>query len=196
MSVSQQKASPLYNKELSPESASGTWKTINLFNWWMSAWHSLGGYTVAIGLFALGLMGWQVILAFSIGIVILYFVNNLSGVAGQRVKVPFPVFARASFGVYGANIPALLRAVVAIAGYGIQTYLASAVVMLLAIVADVTRRTLAGESVAGCGGVGGGGPYGQLRGRWQAERVALSVSVAQIRYWRRLVRVGGTKRRH
>ncbi|AUI50914.1 NCS1 family nucleobase:cation symporter-1 [Arthrobacter crystallopoietes] len=133
MSVSQQKASPLYNKELSPESASGTWKTVNLFNWWMSAWHSLGGYTVAIGLFALGLMGWQVILAFSIGIVILYFVNNLSGVAGQRVKVPFPVFARASFGVYGANIPALLRAVVAIAWYGIQTYLASAVVMLLAI---------------------------------------------------------------
>jgi NCS1 family nucleobase:cation symporter-1 len=125
--------SRLYNAELSPESASGTWKTRNLFNWWMSAWHSLGGYTVAIGLFALGLMGWQVVLAFSLGIVILYFVNNLSGVAGQRVKVPFPVFARASFGVYGANIPALLRAVVAIAWYGIQTYLASAVIMLLAL---------------------------------------------------------------
>lgn len=125
--------SRLYNPELAPETASGTWKTRNLFNWWMSAWHSLGGYTVAIGLFALGLMGWQVILAFSVGIVILYFVNNLSGVAGQRVKVPFPVFARASFGVYGANIPALLRAIVAIAWYGIQTYLASAVIMLLAI---------------------------------------------------------------
>lgn len=125
--------SRLYNAELAPESASGTWKTKNLFNWWMSAWHSLGGYTVAIGLFALGLMGWQIIFAFSLGIVILYFVNNLSGIAGQRVKVPFPVFARASFGVYGANIPALLRAVVAIAWYGIQTYLASAVVMLLAL---------------------------------------------------------------
>ncbi|MET1155220.1 cytosine permease [Arthrobacter sp.] len=132
MSISQPD-SRLYNAELAPETASGTWKTRNLFNWWMSAWHSLGGYTVAIGLFALGLMGWQVILAFSLGIVILYFANNLSGVAGQRVKVPFPVFARASFGVYGANIPALLRAIVAIAWYGIQTYLASAVVMLLAL---------------------------------------------------------------
>ncbi|KAA0973362.1 NCS1 family nucleobase:cation symporter-1 [Paeniglutamicibacter gangotriensis] len=128
-----QHESRLYNKELSPESASGTWNTRSLFNWWMSAWHSLGGYTVAIGLFALGLMGWQIVIAFSLGIIILYFVNNLSGVAGQRAKVPFPVFARASFGVYGANIPALLRAIVAIAWYGIQTWLASSVVMLLAV---------------------------------------------------------------
>ena len=42
----------------------------------------------------------------------------------------FPVFARASFGIYGANIPAILRAIVAVAWYGIQTYLASAAVML------------------------------------------------------------------
>jgi NCS1 family nucleobase:cation symporter-1 len=146
--------SPLYNAELAPESASGTWKTKNLFNWWMSAWHSLGGYTVAIGLFALGLMGWQVILAFSLGIVILYFVNNLSGVAGQRVKVPFPVFARASFGVYGANIPALLRAVVAIAWYGIQTYLASAVVMLLALKLIPGAEGLQSVSFLGLSGLG------------------------------------------
>ncbi|MBK0326211.1 NCS1 family nucleobase:cation symporter-1 [Rhodobacteraceae bacterium F11138] len=125
--------SRLFNVELSPESATGTWKTWNLLAWWMSGWHSLGGYTMAIGLFALGLTGWQMIVAFALGIVILYFANNLSGVAGQRAKVPFPVFARASFGVTGANIPAILRAIVAIAWYGIQTYLASAAVMLLVL---------------------------------------------------------------
>lgn len=125
--------SKLYNKELSPESATGTWKTINLFNWWMSGWHSLGGYTMAIGLFVLGIAGWQAMIAFVIGVAILFWANNLSGVAGQREKVPWPVFARASFGVMGANIPALMRAIVAIAWYGIQTYLASAAVMILVL---------------------------------------------------------------
>jgi NCS1 family nucleobase:cation symporter-1 len=133
MSESMPQSDRLYNKELSPETASGTWKTINLFNWWMSGWHSLGGYTMAIGLFVFGITGWQVILAFTVGVVILYFANNLSGVAGQREKVPFPVFARGAFGIFGANIPAILRAIVAIAWYGIQTYLASAAIMLLVL---------------------------------------------------------------
>lgn len=123
----------LYNPELAPESATGTWKTVNLFNWWMSAWHSLGGYTMAIGLLVFGISGWQAIIAFAGGVLILYFVNNLTGTAGQREKVPFPVFARGAFGVFGANIPAILRAIVAIAWYGIQTYLASAAIMLLII---------------------------------------------------------------
>jgi len=126
-------SSRIFNVELSPETATGTWKSWNLITWWMSGWHSLGGYTMAVGLFILGLSGWQIILGFSIGIILLYFANNLSGVAGQRVKVPFPVFARAAFGIYGSNIPAILRAIVAIAWYGIQTYLASAAMMLLVI---------------------------------------------------------------
>lgn len=121
----------LFNAELAPESATGTWKTRNIFAWWMSSWHSLGGYTMAIGLFTLGLSGWQMMVSLSVGAVILFFAANLSGIAGQRVKVPFPVFARASFGVFGANIPAVLRAIVAIAWYGIQTYLASTAGMLL-----------------------------------------------------------------
>lgn len=123
----------LYNEELSPESATGSWKTRNLFNWWMSAWHSLGGYTMAIGLLIFGISGWQVIIAFTLGVVILYFVNNLTGTAGQRERVPFPVFARGSFGIFGANIPAILRAIVAIFWYGIQTWLASAAIMMLII---------------------------------------------------------------
>lgn len=133
MSEDLQQSNRLYNKELTPETATNTWKTMNLFNWWMSGWHSLGGYTMAIGLFVFGITGWQVIIAFTIGVVILFFMNNLTGVAGQREKVPFPVFARGSFGVFGANIPAILRAVVAICWYGIQTYLASAAIMLLVL---------------------------------------------------------------
>lgn len=144
----------LYNTELSPDSATGTWKTINLFNWWMSGWHSLGGYTMAVGLFIFGITGWQVIFAFTVGVVILYIVNNLSGIAGQREKVPFPVFARGSFGILGANIPALLRAVVAIAWYGIQTYLASAAIMLLVLKIAPGATPLAENSFLGLSALG------------------------------------------
>ncbi|MFC8501250.1 NCS1 family nucleobase:cation symporter-1 [Pedococcus sp. NPDC057267] len=123
----------LYNEDIAPRAHDGHWKTWDLFAWWMSAWHSLGGYTMAVGLLVLGLTGWQMTLGMVIGLVIIFVCSNLMGVAGQRIGVPFPVFARISFGTRGANIPAVLRAIVAIAWYGIQTYLASAAVMLLVI---------------------------------------------------------------
>src|SRR5690606_17265247 len=96
MSQTLDRSATLYNPELAPESATNTWKTLNLFNWWMAGWHSMAGYTMAIGLFAFGLNGWQAIIAFIAGAIILYWANNLTGVAGQREKVPFPVFARAA----------------------------------------------------------------------------------------------------
>lgn len=123
----------LYNEDIAPRADLGHWKAWDLFAWWMSAWHSLGGYTMAVGLLVLGLTGWQMALGMAIGLVIIFICSNLMGVAGQRVGVPFPVFARISFGIYGANIPAILRAIVAVAWYGIQTYLASAAVMLLVL---------------------------------------------------------------
>lgn len=126
-------SSRLYNKDIAPRSGIGKWGTWELFAWWMSAWHSLGGYAFAVGLIVLGINGWQMAVGLSLGIVIIYFMSNLMGIAGQKVGVPFPVFARASFGVFGANIPALLRAIVAIFWYGIQTWLASAVIMILVV---------------------------------------------------------------
>src|SRR3954470_12480007 len=102
---------------------------------WMSDVHSIGGYTFAAGLFFLGLAAWQVGVALLAGIAIVYGLMLLSGRAGQQLGVPYPVLARVSFGVFGANLPALIRAVIAIAWYGIQTYLASVAlqVLLLAI---------------------------------------------------------------
>lgn len=146
--------SRIYNVELAPESASGTWKTWNLFAWWMSGWHSLAGYSVAIGLFATGLAGWEVMIAFVIGVVVLYFANNLSGIAGQREKVPFPVFARASFGIRGANIPAVLRGIVGVFWYGVQTYLASQAVMILLLKAFPGLQPAAEGDFLGLSGLG------------------------------------------
>src|SRR2546421_3901210 len=111
----------LYNEDLAPTpSTERTWGTYSIFAMWMSDIHSIGGYTFAAGLFFLGLAGWQVLLALIIGIFLVYIGVNLTGYAGSKMGVPYPVFARLSFGLFGANIPALIRAVIAIVWYGIQ----------------------------------------------------------------------------
>jgi nucleobase:cation symporter-1, NCS1 family len=125
-------SSRLYNEDLAP-SRERNWGTYSLFAMWMSDVHSIGGYAFAAGLFFLGLVGWQVFVAMVIGITAVFFLMNLTGGAGQRTGVPFPVIARISFGVYGANLAALIRAMIAIAWYGIQTWLASQAVVVLAI---------------------------------------------------------------
>jgi NCS1 family nucleobase:cation symporter-1 len=100
---------------------------------WMSDVHSIGGYTFAAGLFFLGLAAWQVLVALVVGILIAFLAVNLSGIAGQKLGVPYPVLSRISFGLFGANIPALTRAIIAIAWYGIQTYLASVAILVLVL---------------------------------------------------------------
>lgn len=120
----------LYNEDLAPVTER-TWTGYSLFAMWMADVHSIGGYTFAAGLFFLGLAGWQVFLALLVGITAVYFLMNLTGLAGQRNGIPYPVLARISFGVFGANIPALIRAIIAIFWYGIQTWLASVAVVVL-----------------------------------------------------------------
>ncbi|TGR60672.1 nitrate reductase, partial [Mesorhizobium sp. M2D.F.Ca.ET.223.01.1.1] len=65
---------------------------------------------------------------------IIYALMNMVGYAGVKTGVPYPVLARASFGIWGANVPALVRAIVACFWYGAQTAAASG-----AIVALLTR---------------------------------------------------------
>ncbi|MEW1717970.1 NCS1 family nucleobase:cation symporter-1 [Streptomyces sp. NPDC093109] len=123
----------LTNEDLAPAGVR-KWKVFDLFALWMSDVHNLGNYTFAAGLLVLGMNVWQVFSSLLVGFVLIYFGMNLMGRIGQRHGVPFPVVSRISFGVWGANIPALIRAVIAIMWYGIQTYLASVAVnvMLLA----------------------------------------------------------------
>jgi len=123
----------LTNEDLAP-AGKRNWKVFDLFAMWMSDVHNLGNYTFAAGLLVLGMNVWQVFTSLLVGFVLIYVGMNWMGKIGQRHGVPFPVVSRISFGVWGANIPALIRAVIAIMWYGIQTYLASVAVnvMLLA----------------------------------------------------------------
>lgn len=119
----------LYNADLAPATQDQRkWSTYSLFAFWSNTAHNLGAYTFAAGLFALGLNAWQVTIGILGGAVIVFFGCLLSGAMGQATGVPFPVISRLSWGVFGANVPAIIRALAAIAWYGIQTYLAAAAV--------------------------------------------------------------------
>lgn len=109
------------------------WGSYNIFAFWMSDVHSVGGYTTAGGLFAMGLTSWQVLLALLVGIFIVYFACNLVSLPSQRSGTPFAVVCRAAFGIHGAKIPALIRGCIAVAWYGIQTYLASHALVVLVL---------------------------------------------------------------
>lgn len=122
----------LANEDLAPVPAEKrNWRTYNLFAMWMSDVHSVGGYAFAAGLFATGLSGAQVLLSMLVGIGLVYWFITLVGKPSQRLGAPFPVVARISFGVFGANLPALVRALIAIVWYGVQTYLASVSLQIL-----------------------------------------------------------------
>lgn len=148
----------LTNEDLAPLKQQ-TWSSYNIFAFWMSDVHSVGGYVTAGSLFALGLASWQVLVALLIGIVIVNIFCNLVAKPSQATGVPYPVICRSVFGVLGANIPAIIRGLIAVAWYGIQTYLASAaldVVLLklfpgLAPFADVNQHGFLGLPFLGWG---------------------------------------------
>jgi nucleobase:cation symporter-1, NCS1 family len=115
----------LTNEDLAPL-RDQHWGSYNIFAFWMSDVHSVGGYVTAGSLFALGLSSWQVLISLVVGITIVYFFCNLVAKPSQKTGVPYPVINRSAFGVLGANVPAIIRGLIAVAWYGIQTYLASA----------------------------------------------------------------------
>ena len=112
----------LANEDLAPLRKQ-KWSAYNIFAFWMSDVHSVGGYVTAGSLFALGIASWQVLIALVVGIVIVQCFANLVAKPSQRTGVPYPVVNRFIFGVKGANIPAVIRGVIAIAWYGVQTFL-------------------------------------------------------------------------
>jgi NCS1 family nucleobase:cation symporter-1 len=88
-------------------------------------------YTMASGLIDSGMSWSQAMWTIFLGNSIVLVPMLLNAHAGARYGIPFPVFARASFGVVGANVPALLRALVACGWFGIQTWFGGAALWTL-----------------------------------------------------------------
>ncbi|WP_339075861.1 NCS1 family nucleobase:cation symporter-1 [Bacillus velezensis] len=122
----------LSNKDLLPlEDGERTWKAVNFASIWMGCIHNIPTYATVGGLIAIGLSPWQVLAIIVTASLILFAALALNGHAGTKYGLPFPVIIRASYGIYGANIPALLRAFTAIMWLGIQTFAGSTALHIL-----------------------------------------------------------------
>jgi len=114
----------LYNEDLAPvPQHKRTWGTWNYAALWISMSLCIPTYMLASSLIEGGMNWWQSILTIFIGNTVVLIPMILNGHAGAKYGIPFPVFARASFGTRGANIPAMLRAIVACGWFGIQTWI-------------------------------------------------------------------------
>lgn len=109
-----------------------TWGWFPIFNVWANDIQSLFGYTLVASLFiSFGVSGWTAFAALITASLFVMFLVNLSGAAGEKYGIPYPVFARASMGTAGAKLPSVLRATVAVFWYGVQVYFASTAIALL-----------------------------------------------------------------
>jgi len=127
------KSTKLYNDDLAPTPAEKkNWGWFEIFNVWANDVQSLFGYTLAASLFLYsGLNGWAVFAALILAGFFITWLVNLSGRPSVKHGIPYPVFARVSMGVFGANFPAMIRGIVAMFWYGAQTFFASTAVALL-----------------------------------------------------------------
>lgn len=125
-------SSALYNEDLAP-ARQRNWGPFSIFNVWTSDVHSLWGYYLAASLFLLCGSFANFLLAIGLSSLVIFLLMNLIGWAGEKTGVPYPVLARASFGIWGANLPAIVRAIVAIFWYGAQTAAASSALVALLV---------------------------------------------------------------
>ena len=147
------RGSSLYNKDLAPVPPERrSWSTYNYAALWISMSVNIPTYMLASGMIAGGMNWKQALFTVFLGNVLVLIPMLLNAHAGTRYGIPFPVFARASFGVMGANIPAILRALVACGWFGIQTWIGGeAINAMLIALAPGWRHFLYGQAL--CFGV-------------------------------------------
>jgi len=131
------RSSSLYNEDLAPISSSRrSWSTYNYAALWIAMSVNIPTYMLASGMIAGGMSWRQAIFTVFLGNILVLAPMLLNAHAGAKYGIPFPVFARASFGVLGANVPAILRALVACGWFGIQTWIGGEAInaMIVALV--------------------------------------------------------------
>jgi len=143
------RASRFSNDDLAPVPvAKRSWTTYNYFALWMGMAHNIPSYLLASGLIVLGMDWVQALLTITLGNLIVLIPMLLNSHAGTKYGIPFPVFARAFYGVRGANLAALLRAFIACGWFGIQTWVGGHAMWVIV-------GTLAGDGWTNAAVVGG-----------------------------------------
>jgi len=114
----------LFSEDLAPVPGDKRkWGTWNYAALWISMSLCIPTYMLASSLIDGGMNWWQAVLTIFLGNSVVLIPMILNGHAGAKYGIPFPVFVRSSFGTNGANIPAMLRAIVACGWFGIQTWI-------------------------------------------------------------------------
>ena len=137
----------LYNPDLAPIPAEKrSWGTYNYASLWVAMSVCIPTYMLASGLIAGGMNWIQAVLTILLGNLIVLIPMLLNAHAGARCGIPFPVFVRASFGVLGANVPAVLRALVACGWFGIQSWIGGQAIFSMLRIVWPTAANFPGSS--------------------------------------------------
>jgi NCS1 family nucleobase:cation symporter-1 len=139
--------SPLFSADLAPvPDQHRNWTTYSFAALWISMAHCIPTYMMAGGLVAVGMNWWQALLTIGLGNAIVLVPILLNAHPGTKYGIPFPVLARASFGTIGANVPAVLRALVACGWFGIQTFIGGEAVKTFLVAVWPAFGTLGGDA--------------------------------------------------
>ncbi len=138
--------SPLLNADLAPVPTSQrNWTTWNFAALWISMAHCIPTYMLAGGLISSGMSWKEALFTIALGNIIVLAPILLNAHPGTKYGIPFPVLARSSFGTSGANIPAVLRAIVACGWFGIQTFICGEAVKTFVVALWPGFATLGGD---------------------------------------------------
>ena len=127
--------SRLFNADLAPVPMSRRkWGMLSFAALWISMSACIPTYMLASSLISGGMNWWQAVLTIFLANVIVLIPMILNAHAGTKYGIPFPVYCRAAFGTLGANVPAILRALVACGWFGIQTWIGGAAIYKICVV--------------------------------------------------------------
>ncbi len=139
------RGSRLYNEDLAPVPvAKRTWTTWDYAALWISMAHGIPTYSLASSMIGSGMNWWQALLTILLGNVIVLAPILLNSHPGTKYGIPYPVFARAAYGTTGANLPALMRALVACGWFGIGTWIGGKALQVFLVSINPGWRDLAG----------------------------------------------------
>ncbi len=143
----------LFNDDLAPTKIEKrTWTTYTYAALWISMAHCIPTYMMASGLVspAIGMNWWQALLTILVGNAIVLLPILANSHPGTKYGIPFPVFARAAYGVFGANVPAIMRAIVACGWFGIQCWIGGQALQTLFRSLLPSWPTLLGAAARSC----------------------------------------------
>ncbi|MBC7909707.1 MAG: NCS1 family nucleobase:cation symporter-1 [Pyrinomonadaceae bacterium] len=142
--------SPLYNEDLAPVPIEKrNWTTYNYAALWISMAHCIPTYMLSSGLISAGMNWWQALVTILLGNTIVLIPILLNSHPGTKYGIPFPVFARASYGTIGSNLPALMRAIVACGWFGIQAWIGGQALQTFFGAIIPSWHTLLGGAIGG-----------------------------------------------